>query len=52
MHCLKLRARIDILKEKINNEIDKYKGALQEEIILELSKELDELICDYIKAYK
>jgi hypothetical protein len=45
-----LRAKIDMLKKIITDEIDKNDGYLKEEIIIGLSKELDELVCEYIEA--
>ena len=47
-----LRAKIDMLKNKITEEIDKSNGCLQEEKILNLSKELDELINEFIEVCK
>jgi len=52
MHYLHLRTKIDILKSRLAKVMDKNKGDLQEEKILELSKELDVLICEYIEACK
>jgi hypothetical protein len=49
---LKIKRRIEVLKEKLNKCIDNNLYNLNNEEILYISKELDIAIVQYIRAFK
>lgn len=49
-HLKKLKARVECLREELHRRVDSDQKKLSDPSILPLSKELDALIIDYMRA--